>query len=105
MQKKPPPYLKPHPQGALLHVRIRPSGGKNAIAGIHGEKLKISLQAPPEKGKANQALLRLLRQILGLPTSQMQILQGKHSRQKTILLEGLNPQHVQQKLLPHLPST
>lgn len=55
-----------------------------------GETLKISVTTAPEKGKANQAVLKLLARTLKHPVSEIQILSGQHHSSKTVVFENLD---------------
>jgi uncharacterized protein len=68
----------------LIAIHAQPGAKKTAIAGTHGEALKIRLAAPPVEGKANQALLRFIAERLGLRVNQVVIVRGETSREKTL---------------------
>lgn len=95
-------WLRPHPKGCTLSVRIQPGAKKNAILGLYGEgeqtALKIAVQAPPLDGRANEALIASLAERFGLPKSRVEILSGQSSRSKSILLRGLDLRAVQESL-------
>ncbi len=76
-------------KGVLLPIRMVPRASKNEIQGIHGDALKIRLQAPPVEGKANQALIRFLSDALNLPRSQLSIASGETGRNKAVLVTGI----------------
>ena len=75
-----------HPDGLLIDVRVQPKSSKNAIVGIHGEALKIKLNAPPVEGKANKALIQLVAKLLGCPKSSIEIISGQANRNKRLLI-------------------
>jgi len=54
------------------------------VAGTHGETLKIRLAAPPVEGKANEALVRFIAARLGLRLSEVRLVRGENSREKTV---------------------
>lgn len=83
-------WIKETSKGVLLPVRAVPRASKNEIQGIHGDSLKIRLQAPPVEGKANQALIRFLSDILNIPRSQFSIATGETGRNKTVLITGIS---------------
>lgn len=90
--------LKPHAEGWVLFVRAAPSARQNQIRGLHGSALKISVTAPPEDGKANDALLRFLAKKLAIPHSQLTLLAGTTRRDKQILITGLDRSQIEQRL-------
>jgi hypothetical protein len=77
---------------------VQPRAGKNGIAGIHGERLKIRLTAPPVDGEANKACAAFLSEIFGIPKSAVEIVEGFKSRSKTIRLAGLTPERAGEAL-------
>jgi uncharacterized protein len=79
-----------HPEGCVLPVRAQPGARKNAVVGEHGGALKVAVTAPPEDGRANDALVELLRKSLGLKRSQVQLIAGQTSREKKFLVRGVS---------------
>ena len=49
-----------------LGLRVRPGGRKSRLTGVYGNRLKVEVSAPPERGKANEAVLRLVAEALGV---------------------------------------
>lgn len=62
-----PAYAHAIPGGLELRLKVVPGGSRDALAGILGDRLKIKVAAPPEGGKANAAVERLLSDLLGAP--------------------------------------
>jgi uncharacterized protein len=77
-----------HVEGSILLVRAQPGARRNGIMGEAGGALKIAVTAPPDKGRANQALVDVLREALGLKSSQIELLSGFTSRHKRFLIRG-----------------
>jgi uncharacterized protein (TIGR00251 family) len=84
--------------GATFSVRVHPRARKNAIAGEVGDSLKISLTAPPVEGRANDACIRFLAELLQVPRSSVTIAAGDTSRNKVIRVLGLTAAQVEEKL-------
>lgn len=82
-------YLKPHSQGVTIQLRITPNASTKAII-IEGGRLLVKLTAPPVEGKANKGLIRFLAKRLGVPPSSISILRGHTSRDKVLLVHGLD---------------
>ena len=78
--------IEDHPEGLILSVRVQPKASRNAIQGVHGEALKVSLTAPPVDGAANKACVAFLAKKLGLAKSAIEILSGHTSRNKRLLI-------------------
>lgn len=72
-----------------LLIKVVPGSSRNSIVGWHGESVKIKLIAPPEKGKANKALLKLLALKLNLPLSSFVLIRGHSNPNKLIEIQGL----------------
>lgn len=85
-----PRWLTRNSDGSLsLRIHAQPGAKRNRVAGIHGEALKIQLQAPAVEGRANQALLSFLAETLGCRKNQLTIVRGETSREKVVRLTGL----------------
>ena len=87
-------FVTDTPAGAVLNLRIVPRAAKNALAGEHGDALKIRLCAPPVDGAANAALVEFLAETFALPRARVQLLSGQTSRTKRVLLAGLSAAQV-----------
>jgi len=74
----------------FIALKITPKSKKDAVLGLYGTSLKIALQAPPEKGKANQALISFLAQQLYIQKHQMTLLKGDTASKKIIKIERLD---------------
>ena len=73
----------------VLPVRVIPRAARNEIVGLEGDTLKVSVTAPPTRGKANQALVKLLAKCLGVRNSQVEILSGHKARRKIVRVDGI----------------
>lgn len=94
-----------HPEGVLLPVRAQPGARKTGVQGVHGTALKVSVQAPPQDGRANDALAEVLRKALGLKRSQVALHGGAASRDKVFLLRGVTADEVRAGLAPLIGET
>ena len=94
--------LSPQPGGRTrLRLRVRPGGKKDAILGEHGGALRLRVTAPPERGKANRAVVALLAEALDLPVAAVEIVAGETSPDKVVALP-LDPDSVRRLLLSRL---
>jgi len=84
------PYWEEEPQGIRLHCHIQPKASRDAIVGVHNERLKIQITAPPTDGKANAHLQKFLAKTLGIAKNRIRLIGGQSSRQKSLLIEGLS---------------
>jgi uncharacterized protein (TIGR00251 family) len=86
------------PNGATFAVKIHPRARKNAVTGELGDALKLSLTAPPVEGRANQACIEFLANLLNLPRSSVTIASGQNSRRKVIRVSGISADAVRKRL-------
>jgi len=93
-----------HAEGSILVVRAQPGARRTGIMGEVGGALKIAVRAPPDKGKANDAVIEVLRDVLGMKSSQIELLSGFASRQKRFLIRGLSKPNLETKLSDLLKS-
>jgi uncharacterized protein (TIGR00251 family) len=82
--------LETRTDGVVLAVRASPGARRNEIRGEHDGALKVAVAQPPEKGKANQAIMELLAKRLRLRRSQIELLSGETSSQKRFLIRGVD---------------
>jgi uncharacterized protein (TIGR00251 family) len=88
------PFLKAHPEGTLLSVKVIPRASRNEIAGILGKELKIKVTAPPVDSAANRAVIDFLAETLNLSKSAIVLIHGDTARHKTLLLKGITPEQL-----------
>jgi uncharacterized protein (TIGR00251 family) len=81
--------LTEHPEGVILPVRAQPGAKTNAVRGEQGGALKVSVTQVAEKGKANDALVEVLAEVLDLKRSQIELLAGQTHREKKFLIRGV----------------
>ena len=85
-------------QGATFTVRVQPRARRNAIVGEIGDALKIALTAPPIEGRANEACIKFLAELLKVPRSSVTIAAGETSRNKVIRVAGMSADELQRRL-------
>jgi hypothetical protein len=94
------PFLREHPNGVTLAVKVHPRASRNQLGELQGGEIKISVTAPPVEDAANDALLRFLGEVLRCPRGNVQLLRGRASRHKTVLVQGLSGAAVLARLRP-----
>jgi uncharacterized protein len=79
-------------EGLRLALRVTPRARREAIGGVverpDGARLEVAVNAAPEDGKANAAVVALLAKALGLSKGNVRVIQGASSRQKLVLITG-----------------
>jgi uncharacterized protein len=81
-----------------LRLRVVPGATRPGVVGRHGDAWKVRVAAPPEAGKANEAVLALLAEALGVRRRDLEIASGRSSRDKTVALSGLTDEDVVYRL-------
>jgi uncharacterized protein (TIGR00251 family) len=82
-----------------VRLRVSPGAGRAQIVGRHGDAWKVRVTAAPEQGRANDAVLRLLADALGLPRDALVLVSGHGARDKIVELTGLGPALVERRLM------
>jgi len=85
--------------GTLLAVKLDPRASKNEIGDALGAELKIKVTAPPVDAAANQALIELLAEKLGCSRGKVELIRGRTSRHKTVMLHGFTADEARIKIL------
>lgn len=73
--------------GITLHVKVRPRSSKQGVE-VTGDTLKVRLTAPPAGGAANEQLIGILSETLGVRKSSIHIIRGLSSRDKVVEIKG-----------------
>ena len=81
-----------------LRLRVSPGAGRSEIVGRHGNAWKVRVSAAPERGRANDALLRLLAERLGLPRGGLSLVSGRAGREKIVEARGISPDEAARRL-------
>ena len=90
--------LQAHTAGTILPVRAQPGARRNEIRGEQNGRLKVCVTQPPEKGKANKALIALLAKELSLRKSQLELLAGETSHDKRFLVRDITPDELAERI-------
>lgn len=90
--------LKETRNGVIMPIKVIPRAHQDEIAGWENLEVKIKIRAVPEKGNANDALLRFIAKHLEVPLSSVTLISGESSRHKRICISGLTLQQVMAKL-------
>ena len=97
-----PIFLTQDGPDVLLSVLIRPNARRNAIVGIHDRCLRIDIHAAPERGEANDALIRFLADLLSMPRSEIDVRRGHTSRRKLLVLHNCHACAIVATIAPHV---
>jgi hypothetical protein len=96
-------HLHDGKKGAALAIRVTPRASHNEIAEILSDgTVRIRLTAPPAEGKANEALVEFLADILNVSQSRIEIVAGMTGRDKLVSILDLDTETVHQRILQQL---
>jgi uncharacterized protein (TIGR00251 family) len=77
-----------------LNVEVVPGSSRDQIVGWLGDALKIKVTAPPEKGKANEAVIELLAEALGVSSDDIDVVSGHSSPSKIVAITGMDDEAI-----------
>jgi len=87
-----------HDGGVELAVKVVPGSSRNQIAGVWDTSLRLAVTAPPEGGKANKQVIRLLADAFDVKRSAVAIVHGLTQPLKRIRIQGVTPAEARQTL-------
>ena len=91
--------IKKLADGVVFQVKVVPGSSKTAVAGQLNGMLKIKVAAAPEKGKANQCLIRFLSETLGVKKNAVSIISCRTNPIKQVHISGESIEGVRGKLV------
>lgn len=74
----------------VLRIKAVPGSSRDAIAGTLGDRLKVRICAPPEGGRANKGIVRLLAKTLGVQPDRVELLSGHSGPEKRFAIIGID---------------
>jgi len=74
---------------ALVRVKAVPGASRDEVAGALGDRLKVRISAPPEGGKANTAIVKLLATRLGVRAADVELVSGASNAAKVFRVRGV----------------
>jgi len=96
-----PAWLARTATGWTIAVHVQPGAKRTEVPGVHGERLKIRIAAPPVEGRANAAVIAFIAGQLGIPRAQVTVVRGERSRDKLIAVAV--PDCAPERLSPTTP--
>jgi hypothetical protein len=74
---------------ATVNVKVVPGSRHDRVVGRYGDGIKVQVSAPPEGGKANQAVVEVIAAALGIKPQQVQIARGHSQPRKVVEISGM----------------
>ena len=91
------PSLEQKNGSVIVSINVHPNSSKRSIE-MNEYLIEVYVNEPPDKGKANKAVMKLLSNQLKKPNSQITLIKGHKSRKKIILIEDANVEEVYRSL-------
>lgn len=91
------PFISVRNDTIFLETKIHPKASREKIV-VSDESFDIYVKAPPDKGKANLAVLKSLSKFLDISSSSLKIIKGNTSRNKTIFIQGTSKEQIEKKI-------
>ena len=86
-----------------LSIKVVPGSSRDEVVGWLGDSLKVKVKPPPEKGKANEAVVALLADRLGVEASSITVVSGHTSPAKIVAIDGVDDRAIRQAFLREKP--
>ena len=86
--------IEPDGEDVLIRVKAVPGASRDEIGPKVGDRLKVRVSAPPEGGRANQAICRVIAEAVGVKPRQVSIESGQSSPQKIVRVAGCDTARV-----------
>lgn len=83
---------------AVVRLHVQPGAGKTAVVGRHGDSMKVRVAAPPEGGRANDAVVALIAQTFDVKLAAVTLVTGESSRAKRVQIDGIAETEVERLL-------
>ena len=90
--------IEPWEDGAAFHVKAHAGARRQGLAGVHDGMLRVEVQTAPERGRANQAIVKLLARELGVPAGAVELLSGETQGKKRFGVHGVTAGALRERL-------
>lgn len=85
-------------EGVSFQIKLTPSSSQNKIIGFENNILKVQTTTVPEKGKANESLIKILSKHFKISKSNIEIINGLKTKNKTILIKNTDVEYLKKFL-------
>jgi uncharacterized protein (TIGR00251 family) len=83
----------------IIKLYVKPNSVNTCVDGLYGNRVRVRISSPPERGKANKELIKFISTKLNISKKSIKIVSGKKSKFKDIAIEDTSPQDLSLKLL------
>ena len=84
-----PAWLSHNADALVLSLHVQPGARRTTVIGLHADRLKVAVAAPPADGRANAALLAFLAERLDIPLGALELVAGACARHKRVAVRGV----------------
>ncbi len=84
--------------GIRFDILVAPRASRERIGPVVGERIKVSVTAPPTEGKANDAVVIFLARVFRVRRQDVEIVIGEKSKRKTVRVSGASRQTLMDRL-------
>lgn len=88
-------YLTAADDGLYVDVHVQPGAHRPRVVGRHGDALKMAVAAPPVGGRANEAVVKAIAEVLGVDAGDVTLASGEASRRKRLFVKGVEEKAAQ----------
>ncbi|OPY29328.1 MAG: hypothetical protein A4E28_00926 [Methanocella sp. PtaU1.Bin125] len=84
-------------EGAVIDLEVSPGSRSTVVPSGYNpwrKRIEVRLMAPPEKGKANDELIRALSGLFSIPSTSIEITSGATNSRKSVLIRGVGVEAV-----------
>lgn len=82
----------------ILHVKVVPGSSRDRVAGRYADGIKVQVSAPPERGKANEAVARVLAEFFNVRPAQVELISAPSNPRKQFRINGISPLAISQRI-------
>lgn len=80
--------------GIVIPIRVQPNSSQEKVIGEYSEQLKIAVNAPPERGKANKAIVKVLAKWIKIKDADIYLLHGEKSKDKEVFVKNITEKDI-----------
>lgn len=89
------PFLTAADEGVYVDVHVQPGAHRPRVVGRHGDAVKVAVAAPPVDGRANEAVVKAIADVLGVPGADVTVASGQTARRKRLFVSGVTEKAAQ----------
>ncbi len=90
--------IKARGSAVRFSVHVQPRSSRTGVDGMHGDALRVRVHAPPVEGAANEAVIEVIADALGVHRRAVRIVSGDASRTKVVEVDGIDEHTVRSRL-------